>query len=244
MEWDFFYFKKLFEYSLLEQPYQPLIIGSIGLLLWMATTKKRAGYVVMIVSFVWLLVASLPVTGYLLGRFLEENAGPVLHGHDPRLQGVTDIVVLDDVAEGVRIWNEIPNSKLLISGCKCAEEMVHKAERLGVPIGDIVMEQDGRDTAEQAEQLQPFLKQKPFILCTKALYSPRAVLTFKIRGMNPIPSPSGFMESPASVISALRPSRDGWNRVNIVVHEYIGLLWLAVGEITRNLRAAMFPSYK
>lgn len=242
MEWDFFHFKKLFEYFLLEQPFQSLITGSIGLLLWMATPKKRAGLVLISVSLIWFFVASLPLTGYLLGRFLEEKSGPVLRGNDPRLKGVTDVVALDNVAEAVRIWKELPNAKLIISGCKCAEEMVRTAQKLGVPREHILIEQEGRDTEEQAEQLQPILKTKPFVLCTKAVYSPRAVLIFRMKGMNPIASPSDYMKSPDSLISALRPSLDGWNRVNIVAHEYGGLLWLAVGEIPRNLRAAIFSS--
>jgi uncharacterized SAM-binding protein YcdF (DUF218 family) len=232
---DFFYLKKLLERFLLQQPRESLIIGSIGLLLLMVAPKKLAGYVLILVSLIWLIVASLPVTGYLLGRFLEEKAGPVLHGRDPSLRRVKYIVVLNNVAEGVRIWNELPNAKLIISRYKCTEQMVHTAQRLGVPIGDILMEQDGRDTEEQAEKLYPFLKTEPFILCTSAVHSPRAVLTFKIRGMNPIPSPSDFMESPHSVISALRPSRDGWRCVNKVVHEYGGLLWLEIGEIGKKL---------
>ena len=112
--------------------------------------------------------------------------------------------------------------------------MVQNAQRLGVPIEDILMEAEGRDTAEQAAQLQSFLKTQPFILCTSALFSPRAVLTFKLRGMNPIPSPSDFMESPDSIVSALQPSRYGWYLVNAALHEYVGLLWLEIREIGKK----------
>ena len=82
MEWDLFHLKKLFESVLLSQPSLSLIICSIGLLLWMIRPTARAGFLLILMSLIWLFVASLPITGYLLGRFLEQNAGPELHGRD------------------------------------------------------------------------------------------------------------------------------------------------------------------
>jgi uncharacterized SAM-binding protein YcdF (DUF218 family) len=119
--------------------------------------------------------------------------------------------------------------------CKCTKDMVISAQKQGVSSEHILMEQDGRDTSEQAENLKSLLNAQPFILCTSALYSPRATLIFRFKGMNPIPSPSNFLEILSSVVNALQPSRSAWERVNLVIHEYVGLLWLQLGQFLKLL---------
>jgi uncharacterized SAM-binding protein YcdF (DUF218 family) len=232
MGWDLFHFKKLFESVLLSQPSLSIIICSIGLLLWIARPKAYVGLGLIFLGLFWLFVTSLPITGYLMGRFLELEARAKLHGTDLRLQKVAYIVVLNrNVAQAARIRNEIPNAKLIILCPEYCKKTADNALRLGIPIEDIFIKKGARDTAEQAAQLKSLLGTQRFILCTTALHTPRAVLTFKLSGMNPIPAPYHFIAKQDSMIHALQPSRHGWHLVNLATHEYVGALWL---EISRD----------
>lgn len=237
MEWDLYQFKKIVDSTLLCQPSSSLIICAVGLAFWMLRPTRRMGISIILFGMAWLLVASLPVTGYLLVRSLEQKARAELETHELRGLQVTYIVVLGNVVEAVRVWKEIPNAKLLISAGECGRDMAETARRLGVPARNILLESESRDTAEQAALLQPFLEGQPFVLCTWALHTPRAALAFKLRGLNPIPIPSGFVQSPDSAISALQPSRDAWNLVRMGLHEYVGILWLWIGQIEKEFRA-------
>jgi uncharacterized SAM-binding protein YcdF (DUF218 family) len=237
MEWDLYQFKKVFDSALLCQPNSSLIICSVGLLFSAMRLTRRTGFSLILLAMIWLLLSSFPITGYLLIRSLERQARAEVHKTDLRELRVTYVVVLGDVAESVKVRNEIPNAKLLISAGECGESMAETARKLGVPAKDILLESESRDTSEQAARLKPFLGSEPFVLCTWALHSPRAVLAFKLEGLNPIPVPSGFMQGPAPVMRAFRPSRDAWKQVRMGLHEYAGMLWLLISHIKGDYRA-------
>lgn len=237
MEWDLYQFKKVFDSALLCQPSSSLIICSAGLLLWAMRPTRRTGVSLILLGMFWFLVASLPITGYLLVHSLEHQARAEVHNRDIRELGVNYVVVLGNVVGAVKVRNEIPNAKLLISAGECGKDMAETARKLGVPAKDIILESESRDTSEQAARLKPFLGTEPFVLCTWALHSPRAVLAFKLRGLNPIPVPSGFVQSPGSTIRAFQPSRDAWGLVRMGLHEYAGMLWLLIGQIKGDFRA-------
>jgi len=233
MEFDFFHIKKVFEHLLLSQPNLSIVMGLIGLLLWVTRPKSITGAGLILVSLLLLCIASLPITGSLLGYLLEKEARSELQ----RAQRVTYIVVLNnEIPEAARVRSEMPGTKLILLCPRSCNQKVDSALKHGIRTEDIIVKTGARDTEEQASQLQPILKNEPFILCTSALHTPRAVRIFNFKGMNPIPAPSEFIESQNSLTRNFRPSRCGWDLVNRVLHEYIGLLWVEFCQIGRNLQ--------
>jgi uncharacterized SAM-binding protein YcdF (DUF218 family) len=99
------------------------------------------------------------------------------------------------LVEGIKIYRELPGTKLVVTGKGWAtqseaEAMGQMAESLGVPKKDIILETESMNTKEHTEFLKPILKSDPFILVTSALHMPRAMLLFSKAGFNPHPAPT------------------------------------------------------
>ncbi|MEJ2718483.1 MAG: hypothetical protein P8182_15330, partial [Deltaproteobacteria bacterium] len=100
-----------------------LVLLFAGIIVARVCSTSRAGRVLVLLGSVWLLVMSFPITGYLLLRPLELNAGPYADPSELSRRGVHNIVVLGGsrvpnnvkaadcwgptlvrVMEGIRLW--------------------------------------------------------------------------------------------------------------------------------------------
>jgi uncharacterized SAM-binding protein YcdF (DUF218 family) len=164
------------------------------------------------------------------------------HRSDPSLPANSQIsaAALGRVVEGVRLYKTIPGSKLLLSGGRVfdpvpeAEVLARSAELLGVKPQDISLESDSRDTAEEAEVIGRMIGREKFILVTSAAHMPRSMALFKKRGLQPIPAPADFQvrEGPGADPGRFFPNAASLTRVEIALHEYLGLAWAWLrGEI-------------
>ncbi len=102
------------------------------------------------------------------------------------------MVVLGNVAEGVRVWRQFHGSTLVISSGSYTSVMKEHARAMGVPDEAMIVESEGRDTQEQAVKLKAILRGERFILSTWALHMPRTLLTFKSQGLESCPCSHGF----------------------------------------------------
>ena len=144
---------------------------------------------------------------------------------------------LGRVVEGVRLYNTMPGSKLLLSGGRGfdpvpeAEVMARTAVLLGVRPQDVRLEPDSRDTADQAELIAKMVGRERFILVTSAAHMPRSMALFKKCGLQPIPAPTDFRAPAAQRFFSGRffPRASSLEEVNAAVHEYLGLAWAWLG---------------
>lgn len=103
------------------------------------------------------------------------------------------------LVEGIRIQRQLPRTFLILSGGINQDPRANAAvarrvaESLGVDSGRLVTEERPRDTAEEAEMLQPMLKDMPFILVTSAAHMERAMKLFQEAGTHPIAAPTDFL---------------------------------------------------
>ena len=102
------------------------------------------------------------------------------------------------VIEGIKIYKEIPNSKLVFTGkgwAKTSEASAMKqlAVKLGVQESDIILEEESKNTLEHTHYLKSLLAQKPFVLVTSAIHMPRAMGLFLKAGYNPIAAPTAHL---------------------------------------------------
>jgi uncharacterized SAM-binding protein YcdF (DUF218 family) len=110
-----------------------------------------------------------------------------------------DTASLYRLVEGIRIQRELPRTFLILSGGANLDPRANAAvagrvaESLGVDSGRIVTEERPRDTAEEAEMLQPMLKDMPFILVTSAAHMERALTLFREAGTHPVAAPTDFL---------------------------------------------------
>jgi uncharacterized SAM-binding protein YcdF (DUF218 family) len=135
--------------------------------------------------------------------------------------------------ETIRIYKRIPGCKILLSGGAVfdshpeAKVLSSIAQMLNVPSKDIVLDNDSRDTEEQALRIKSIIGRDPFILVTSAYHMPRSVAIFKKLGLTPIPAPTNYLVTKRkSICSAdFYPSSMGLKKAETAFHEYLGLVW-------------------
>jgi uncharacterized SAM-binding protein YcdF (DUF218 family) len=237
-----------------------LIILILGLgCLWL-TRRQRLGKVLVTLGTGLLLLLSSP---FMSARFLTPLEGrypALLHpdtisgaagktetsprwivvlggGHvsDPRLPINSQIgeASLSRLVEGVRLYQALPGSRLLLSGGVVfdpvpeAEVMARVAVLLGVKPQDIVLEPDSRDTADEAAIIANMVGREQMILVTSAAHMPRSMALFHKRGLQPIPAPTDYLlkelQSPRP--AGFLPNLASLGQVEAAVHEYLGLAW-------------------
>ena len=251
MDWALFVSKKVVS-AFLYPLGTVLVCWIVGLILWLFKPRSRLGPVLLTLGGLWLLIMSMPFTGYFMLRSLEIDAGPyadpqalarkdtrfvVVLGGDVRSGALTvsDRIACSSlvrVMEGIRLWRGIPGSKLILSGGRIsrdvmssAEAMASLARELGVPTEAIVLESQSRDTREEARLLKPILGQQPFALVTSASHMMRSLMGFRKEGLEPIPAPADFeaKEFRMSYASFL-PSSRSLEMSRKAIHEYLGML--------------------
>jgi uncharacterized SAM-binding protein YcdF (DUF218 family) len=228
-----------------------LLLWLIGIICWRRRPRSYAGPALVTIGAVWLLLMSMPVTGFLLLHSLEAQAGRYADPTELSRDGVKFIVVLggdlragkltsaDRIAytslvrlmEAIRLWKKIPGSRLVLSGGRvsektmtCAEGMALLAEELGVPRDAIILEAKSWDTEEEASLLKPILGENRFALVTAARHIPRSMMLFRAKGLNPIPAPADFeTEEFIFMFNSLLPKVHGLEISQDAIHEYLGI---------------------
>jgi len=228
-----------------------LVLLFAGIIMQGRHGRARRGLLLVLIAAVWLLLLSLPLTAYLLMHALETEAGPYA---DPRIlqqEGVRYIVVLSAswvtgdlspadrqgntifrVLEGVRLWKNLPESKLVLSGgsmpgrASQAEAMIAFPVELGVPREALVVDTGAWDTEDEARIFGKIVGKQPFGLVTSAWHMPRAIRFFQSRGLNPVACPCEFRTNvPPVWYSWFWPSADSLLMSTQAIHEYIGRVW-------------------
>jgi uncharacterized SAM-binding protein YcdF (DUF218 family) len=232
----------------------------LGLLFLWATRRQRLGKILVTLGTVLLFLLSAPFFSSRWLTPLEYRYPALLHpeaipwevgktgtsprwivvlggGHisDPRLPVNSQIseAALGRLVEGVRLYQAIPQSKLLLSGGVVfdpvpeAKVMAHIALFLGVKPQDIVLESDSRDTEEEAANIAAIINSKKFILVTSAAHMPRSMALFAKHGLHPIPAPADYLlkepQSPGP--GEFFPTAGALGQVETALHEYLGLAW-------------------
>ena len=88
------------------------------------------------------------------------------------------------------------------------------------------VENQSRDTAENAQMLAPLLKRdgvQRIVLVTDALHMPRAVAEFERTGLAITPGPTGYFLPTKSGVLQWLPSADGLSGSTRLIHEVLGL---------------------
>lgn len=235
---DFFHAKKTLQHLLQPLPFA-LIWSAAGAILWIRFPGRRIGPVVMISAALFLFLASLPAVGFFLIDILQKRAGPPVTPEAVRNSDIACVVAIGNVVAAVRLWEAMPDGTLIISSGDFTPVMVNRALSMGVPRNRIEVEQDARDTMEQARALAPRLNGAPFFLSTWALHMWRSEMAFEMAGAHPVPAPSDFLRPPQSRFRRYTPSAEGLSLSNKAFHEFGGIAWLGIRSLV--LRGTQAP---
>ncbi len=157
------------------------------------------------------------------------------HANDKNLPVTSELSEesLVRLTESIRIYKRIPGSKIILSGGAVfdrypeAETLSRAAQIMNVPVNDIVLDNDSRDTEEQAVRISSMVGKDRFILVTSACHMPRAVALFNKLGLQPVPAPTNHMVLKKKYIRPddFYPSSVALRKAEKAVHEYLGLVW-------------------
>jgi uncharacterized SAM-binding protein YcdF (DUF218 family) len=247
MQYLWFFFKKTFSVAIYPVGLT-LSLVIVGLILaW--KKQRKAARIFWVSAVLALFLFSLGWTGFTLIKSIEDEAGPYA---DPVIladQGVRFIVVLGGTSftngmsasdrwdrsvlrllEGLRLWREIPQAKLVLSGGAPSSEkaMAELPLSLGIPREALILETRALDTDDEANLFKPLVGDKVFALVTSASHIPRALSLFRSKGMNPIPCPCDFRAKRTPSLLVLLSPGPGLENSQIALHEYYGRLfyWL------------------
>jgi len=226
----------------------------LGLALLWFTKRQRAGKILVSIGTVLLLALSYSGVSDRLLRPLEYRYPPLLgtgeglkdvnwvvvlgagHHSDPGLPVTSQLSegAITRLAEGIRIHRLLPESKLLLSGSGVfdpvsnARLMAELAVSLGVDREKIVLEEESRDTEEEARLVRRLVGEDRFVLVTSASHMPRSMAIFRAAGTRPVPAPTGHRvkERQGGIRPAMFfPSAGDLKKAETAVYEYLGILW-------------------
>ena len=103
------------------------------------------------------------------------------------------------VVEGIRLYREIPDAKLIVSGGIIRHQdgpignlMADFAKVMGVPNQDIIVEGRSTTTFENLQEVRKIVRSEPFILVTSSGHLRRATAVARKLGMQPLPAPAAI----------------------------------------------------
>jgi uncharacterized SAM-binding protein YcdF (DUF218 family) len=143
------------------------------------------------------------------------------------------------LVEGIRIQRQLPQTFLILSGGANQDPRANAAvagrvaESLGVDSGRLVTEERPRDTAEEAEMLQPMLKDMPFILVTSAAHMERAMKLFREAGTHPIAAPTDFLIKNNNQLTSTSfvPTCENLGLSQRMIYEWAAQAWNSVNRL-------------
>jgi len=227
----------------------------LGLIFLLFTRRQKLAKALLAIGLLILVLFSYqPVSDRLLAS-LEQRYHPVVtradvkapvkwivvlgggHVSDRRLPPSDQLTTttLARLMEGIRLYHLFPGSKLLLSGggffgsTPDARVMARTAVLFGVNQPDIELEDQSKDTEDEARLIRPMLRDEPFLLVTSASHMHRSMRLFLKQGMKPIAAPADFLvrkdEAARFSPSDLYPGTDHLECSERAIYEYLGILW-------------------
>lgn len=229
------------------------LLGAGIFFIWLK--KRRTAKILLLVAGCWLLVISTKPVPYILVKCLEDKYDVLNVIPESDFAGELHILVLaaghsDDeslppngqlsgsalgrLTEGVRLHKLYPCSKLILSGpggkegYTQADALLRTAIIMGVDSSSILLMRRAKNTSGEAEEYKKlYANGSHLILVTSAIHMPRAMVTFKKAGLNPVPAPTNFIIKHGS-----RKDPWGWlpsahyiGMMETALHELAGIVW-------------------
>jgi len=235
------------------QPSTALILILIAGIVAIGFGRTRGGALAMMLAAAGLFVAGLLPLGVLMILPLEdrfprtEPDGPVAGiivlggGIDQSIgvaRGVTTLTEAGErLTEGVALARRYPDAKLVFTGgiASLTPDGPTEADaarrffaEMGVAPGRLIVEDQSRDTAENARFTKALIAPKPgerWLLVTSAWHMPRSVGTFRAAGWPVIAWPTDYRTAGSQDLSILMPRASyGLTMVDVAAKEWVGLV--------------------
>lgn len=213
------------------------ILVIVGTILIIFRKKKKGKYLVFAGLLIYYIFSITPGADFVIGR-LEEDFTTL---NVEMINEAETIVVLSggskaDVlrsSEVLRISTLKDHSPILIiSGTESIADRNNLSAvesffiNRGIPSENIVVEDESKNTRENAEQVSKEVGEEPFFLVTSAYHMKRAVMEFKRNDSNPIPAPTDFRKRKSSyLLGDYIPDSENLRKSDLAFHEHFGILY-------------------
>ena len=158
-------------------------------------------------------------------------------GYSPR-DGLPVTAALDAdgvvrLAEGIRLFRQIPGARLILSGGPqrgeppIARGYALAAAALGVSPAAMILIEEPLDTGAEIRAIHSRIGDANVLLVTSAAHMPRAMALSGREGLHAIAAPTGNLAGPSSWMPL--PSGVSLRKSETAFHEYLGLLALRCG---------------
>lgn len=222
-----------------------LFLLLIGFLYLISNSYKKAK-IFLFLGFIWFFLLSFqPISNAIINP-LENSQKALLtipkveyilvlgsgHTSNDNLSITSQVapVGINRLAEGIRIYKELENAKLVVSGYGAEDENSHALmqEKLAITLGvkkeDIIRFDTPKDTKEEVLEMKKLVQYKDFILVTSASHMKRANLLFRKEGLNPYLAPTYHLGNKTQSLNSYFSARNFY-KVEVAWHEYLGLIY-------------------
>lgn len=169
----------------------------------------------------------------LLGGGIDENADDITG------KGVPHRDLMGRILTAARLWKQI-NIPIIVSGGKVFNMHLSEAQvvkrflhDLGIPENMVILEENSRDTFENAIYTKKILEKKGFkkpILVTSDYHMKRSVICFRLNGLETLPVPAGIRKIDLSRYNFRSLLPHGYGLLSQAIHEYQGILYYAISK--------------
>lgn len=138
------------------------------------------------------------------------------------------------ILEAHRILSQNPNLNIVLSGTKTSTTLMKNfLIDLGINKEKIYIDNNSKNTMQNAKNCKNLIKDKRFFLVTSAIHMPRSLMLFCGQGLKPIPAPADFYYGYYDKfhIYLKRPFRyylptyDTFWRSCLALHEYLAFVY-------------------
>ena len=127
--------------------------------------------------------------------------------------------------KALELFNKNKNLTIITSGFMgSAIKSATILQKCGIPKNHIIMLTKPENTRQEAMFVKKIVKNDRFFLVTSAYHMPRAMIIFKKQGLKALPYQTQGKYFP-SYVYTYPPSGIELEKMQIVLHEYIGILW-------------------
>jgi len=161
----------------------------------------------------------------------------VLTAWDSELQSIPYIQNLGyrsafRIFEAHRIYREIPDCKIIISGSNNGGKLMSALlTLLNFPSKNIIID-NAKNTRMSAVNVKKILGNENFILVTSAVHMPRSMMLFFNEGLKPIPAPADHMDGYSKDfnfphgrrVTYFLPNTVAFMRSSAALYEYLGVI--------------------
>lgn len=218
--------------------------------------KRVSKLIILFISLIY--VTSIPCTANLLIHSLEYTylppsnpngdiivmltGGATLDSPDISGDGSTSGATANRLLTAARLYKKI-SVPIIISGGKVFKDSGNESEiskrqliDLGIPENYIIIENNSRNSAENAHFTSQILKgkyRKP-ILVTSAFHMKRSIMNFSKEGVKTIiPYPADYLTNTQINIGldSFIPTYGSFNTFGIALHEYLGIFQIQIKNI-------------